>query len=701
MFDLASPIKFLKGVGPRRAKQFQALGIETIEGLLYHFPRRYEDRTHFVPLSQVQENSTATVRGKIKKIKSLSSWKRRNFQILRATIEDETQAMDVVWFNQPFLSKILKEDQELILYGEVDRYDNKLQFNNPEFEIIEAEEEAKDTLNVGRIVPLYPTSGYLTQRSLRKFIKGALDKYISTLQDFIPYDIRSRQKLPNLAKALINIHFPREQALLDEAYQRLGFDECFLYQIPIMMRKARRNQKKALALTASGKLLNKVLEHLNFKLTNSQLEVLEQIKKDLARPIPMQRLLEGDVGSGKTIVALLAALVAIESGVQVALMVPTEIIAKQHLRTIKRLTSAIKDDFRVELLSSSLEESKRRTVYSQVKKGRVNLLVGTHALLAPDLKFKNLGLIIIDEQHKFGVEQRAQLSRKAHPAESGLLAHCLIMTATPIPRTLAMTIYGDLDISVLKELPPGRKPVETLVFSQDEVAKAYEFLRQIVAAGKQAYIVYPIIEESQSLDLKSAQTMFKELKESYFKDFKIALIHGRQKAQVQDKVMQDFYQGKIDILVATSILEVGVDVPNAACMLIEEADRFGLSTLHQLRGRVGRSSEQAHCLMVSSPSSEEARARIKAMRTLCDGFKIAEADLRIRGPGQFFGTQQHGLGDLMIIDPLRQMHIIKNTREEALRLVNEDPSLGLEEHSLLRARLQRRYPNFETLMMIG
>ncbi|MEW6009040.1 MAG: ATP-dependent DNA helicase RecG [Candidatus Omnitrophota bacterium] len=702
MRDISSPVKFLKGVGPARAKSLQRLGIQTVEDLLYFFPRRYEDRKQFTQIAKLEEKSTCTIKAEIISIHFHASFKRRNFNIISASVADDSGKIDAVWFNQRFLLNVLKEGQELILFGDVSSYKGKLQISSPEFEIIGEDKEQRDNLNVGRIVPIYSLAYNLSQRQIRRIVKNILDEFIPRVRDFLPYALRNRLNLFNLAKALINIHFPQSFQVLDEAYRRLSFDDCFLYQIPILLKKVITKQRKAFSLQSSQECLNEILNSLEFKLTASQLKVLDEIRNDLAKPVPMQRLLQGDVGSGKTVVAFLASLIAAKSGSQVAFMVPTEIIAKQHYKNIKYQILNIKNktkDIRIAFLTSSLKKDEKNRIYRAVKEGRIDLLIGTHALLSEGLVFKKLGLIIIDEQHKFGVEQRAQLARKSRTKEGEFSPHCLIMTATPIPRTLAMTIYGDLDVSVINELPLGRKPLTTLAFSREESIKAYEFLKKIVSEGKQAYIIYPIIEESEAMDLKAAQASFKELKETHFKDFRIALIHSRIEESEQDEIMDDFYKRKIDILVATSILEVGVDAPSAACILIEEADRFGLSTLHQLRGRVGRSTEPGYCLLVSSERTEDGRKRIRAIMNISDGFKIAEADLRIRGPGQFFGRQQHGLSDLRIVDPLRQMHILKSAREEAMRLLALDPALTFSQNSYLKEILKKRFPGFETLMM--
>lgn len=701
MKELGSPVKFLKGVGPQRANILKKISIQTIEDLLYYFPYRYADRKNFVEIAEVKQGLNYSVKGRIASIKMHNAWKRRNFNIISINVADDSGTIKAVWFNQRFLANILKEDEEIMLYGQVVTFKGQLQFNSPEFEIISQSKMSPPDLGADRIIPVYSTSRLLSQRQLRKFVKSALDEFIIYIKDFLPYNLRKSLGLANLAQALINIHFPQNRQLLKQAYKRLCFDDCFLYQVPIILRKLRRKKKKGIALESGGWLFNKVLNSLSFQLTPSQDYVLKEIKNDLAKPVPMQRLLQGDVGSGKTIVAFLAALVAIESGAQVAFMVPTEIIAKQHFRVLSRLSNVIRKDLKMALLTGSVTTGIKRSVYEKARNGKIDLLIGTHALLSGKVKFKKLGLVIIDEQHKFGVEQRARLSKEAFQPNGKFWPHNLIMTATPIPRTLALTVYGDLDISLLKELPPGRKEIITLRFSQSEVDKAYELLKQIVASGKQAYIIYPIIKESLSLDLKAAEVGFRNLKQTYFKDFKLALIHSRIKQAEQERIMQEFCEGKIDILVATSILEVGVDVANASCILIEEADRFGLSSLHQLRGRVGRSSQQAHCFIVSSARSPEANMRIDAITSLLDGFKIAEVDLKIRGPGQFFGRQQHGLSELRLVDPLRQMHILKDARNQALRLLEADPELNKREHACLQEALKRRYPNFESLMMTG
>jgi ATP-dependent DNA helicase RecG len=698
MKDINTPVKFLKGVGPQRAKQLENHSVRTIEDLLYYLPRRYEDRKTFITIDKLEENKTYTVKAKITSCRLHRSWKRRNFSIVTANATDGTGKISAVWFNQPFLAKTLKAGQDCFFYGQVNSYQGKLQFNSPEFEII-SEDEEKDALNVGRITPIYTTPKFFSQRQLRKLVKASLDGFISSVKEILPFDLRSSLKLPNLAQALINVHFPDTSQLLEDSWRRLSFDDCFLYQMLILLRKSGQKKRMAFSLACSETLLNQALNNLSFKLTDSQQKVLDEIRQDLIKPVPMQRLLQGDVGSGKTIVAFLSSLIAIEAGAQVAFMVPTEIIAQQHYRVLKQLSEKFKKQINISLLTSSTTPAEKQNVFSKINNSQINLLIGTHALLSEKLEFKNLGFVIIDEQHKFGVEQRARLSKKSLQTKLGLWPHCLIMTATPIPRTLAMTLYGDLDVSIIRQLPPGRIPVQTKVYSEDSVGQAYEFLKQVVSSGSQAYIIYPIIEESKVLELKAAKAMFNELKKTYFKDFSLELIHSRIEQKEQERIMDEFYKGNIHILVATSILEVGVDVANANCMLVEEADRFGLSTLHQLRGRVGRSSKQGFCLVVSSSRTETGKKRIQAIATISDGFKIAEADLRIRGPGEFFGREQHGMSDLKIVDPVRQMHILKDARMHAIRLLAKDPSLGLRQNTALLDVLKRKYPGFESMMV--
>ena len=692
---LANSIRYLKGIGPKKARSFNKIGINTVEDLLYYFPRRYEDRTQFIQIAKLEEGEVRTIKAKVLAKGQHRSWRRHGFSITEVAVADETGKIYCVWFNQPYLLEYFKVGSTLILYGKVEHYGTRLQMNSPEFEIVSDEEES---LNIGRIVPIYSLPQHSTQRSLRKLIKHALDEYLPRLNDFLPFDIRSRNGLLNLAQSLINIHFPNNQEMRKNAYERLAFEEFFIFQVPLALRKLKRKKKEGIAHKIDQGLLKDFITALPFKLTQAQEKVIEEIKEDMRRPRPMQRLLQGDVGSGKTVVATIAVVIAVQGGYQAAFMVPTEILAKQHYEKILLQLQAAGSRLqaiRVGLLTSGSNKKEKKKIYKEIKEGSINLIIGTHALLEENVSFKNLGLVVIDEQHKFGVGQRALLPKK------GPSPDVLIMTATPIPRTLAITLYGDLDVSLIGELPAGRVPVKTVQLSEKERAKAYNIVKEELAKGNQAYIIYPVIEESFALDLTGAKKMYGELKSGEFKNFKLGLLHGRLKQEEQDEAMLKFKNKDLDILVATTVLEVGIDIPNATCMIIEHAQRFGLSQLHQLRGRIGRGAQQSSCLLISNTQTQESGARLAAMAKYNDGFRIAEEDLKIRGPGEFFGRRQHGLTELKIANPLTQMQLLKHAREEAIKLVEADPRLAARQNILLKEKLLQRFPEYEKLMIVG
>jgi len=685
------PVRYLKGIGPQRAKILEKLGVKSIEDLFYYFPHRYEDRRNFLKISELKEAEYQTIKGEVLARGEKTSWRRRGFKILEVVVSDSTGKIFCVWFNQPYLKNYFKPGTHLILYGRVQRYENRLQMTSPEFEIID-EASSYDT---GRIVPVYPLLNYLSQRSFRLIMHYALKKYIPYIKDFLPYDIRARNNLLNLAQSLINIHFPTSFELQKKAYQRLSFEEFFLFQLPLALRKVKTRCQKGISHRIDGKWLNYFILNLPFKLTCAQERVSEEIKKDMASSYPMQRLLQGDVGSGKTVVATLACVIALQTGYQVAFMVPTEILAKQCFEVVAGYLYKINKDIKITLLTSGLKPQERKKIYQQIRTGKISLVVGTHALLEEEVEFKNLGLVVIDEQHKFGVSQRALLPKK------GVNPDVLIMTATPIPRTLAITLYGDLDISVINELPKQRSLVKTLLFSSQELDYAYTIAKNEIKKGNQVFIVYPVIEESYTLDILGAKRMYNEFKKNEFRDFRIGLIHGKMKQNEQDYIMEEFKNHRLDILVATTVLEVGIDIPDATCMIIHYAERFGLAQLHQLRGRIGRGGQQAYCLLISDAQTQEARARLEAMLKYNDGFKIAEEDLKIRGPGEFFGKRQHGLSDLKIADPVSQLDLLKKAKEEAYKLAQLDSSLNFPQHSLLKEKLLERFPQYEKLILVA
>ncbi|MFA4889439.1 MAG: ATP-dependent DNA helicase RecG [Candidatus Omnitrophota bacterium] len=691
--QLDTSVRYLSGIGPKRAGQFCLLGINTIEDLLYYFPRRYEDRANFTPISRLQDGLAQTIKATVVARGAHQSFRRRGFNIIEIAVSDATGSIFCVWFNQPYLKEYFKVGVELALYGKVEHYSGRLQMSAPEFEIISGKEE--EPLNVGRIVPVYSLPQRMTQRYLRQIIKTALDESLTHLTDFLPYPVRSRNNLLNLAQSLLNIHFPQSFLLQKQAYQRLAFDEFFLFQLPLAIRKRHKQQAKGINHKIEGDLVKDFIVQLPFKFTAAQEKVIQEIKLDMAMPNPMRRLLQGDVGSGKTVVATVAALIAAQGGYQAAFMAPTEILARQHYEKIglQSTASISPQKVRIGLLTGSLNKKDKESLLRQLKEQEIDLLIGTHALLEEKVEFKNLGLVVIDEQHKFGVGQRALLPQK------GLNPDVLIMTATPIPRTLAITLYGDLDISVINELPPGRQIVKTLCFTEAERAKVYQFAKTQLNQLRQVFIVYPVIEESYAMDIAGAKKSYSQLKENEFKGYRLGLIHGRMKQKEQEEIMRKFVGRELDMLVSTTVLEVGIDIPNATCMIIEHAERFGLSQLHQLRGRVGRGAGQSFCILVSSAQSQEAAARMEAMVRYSDGFRISEEDLKIRGPGEFFGARQHGLTELKIGNPLVQMQLLKKAREEALKLISQDPLLQARPNTLLRDKLLRRFPEYQNLII--
>ncbi|MCM8792268.1 MAG: ATP-dependent DNA helicase RecG [Candidatus Omnitrophica bacterium] len=687
-------VRYIKGIGPKKLKEFQKHGINTVEDLLYYFPHRYEDRRNFLSISQLKEGQSYTVKAKVIARGERRSFRKKGFRILEVVVSDGTQKLFCVWFNQPYLKEYFKAQTELILYGKVEIYAGRLQMNSPEFEIVE--KDSSISLHIGRITPIYTLPKTISQRRFRQLIRFTLDKYITKINDFLPYDIRSRHNLLNIAKALINIHFPEEINLQKEAHRRLSFEEFFIFQIPLALRKLKNKLKPGIIHKTEGGFLEEFILTLPFRLTSAQQRVITEIKEDMAKAQPMHRLLQGDVGSGKTIVAIIASVIAIQGNYQVAFMVPTEILAKQHFLVIKERFSKLNRAINSALLISSLQKKEKERVYRQIKEGKIDIVVGTHALLEEEVQFRNLGLVIIDEQHKFGVGQRALLPKK------GINPDVLIMTATPIPRSLAITIYGDMDFSVLDELPYGPRSVKTLLFSIEEANKAYVLAKEEIRKGRQVFIVYPVIEGSSRCDILGAQIMYEEFRKNEFKEFRIGLIHGRLRQAEQEKIIKKFQKHQLDILVTTTVLEVGIDLPNASCMIIQYAERFGLAQLHQLRGRVGRGSNtESLCILIADIQNEESHRRLEAMMKYNDGFRIAEEDLKIRGPGEFFGKRQHGLTELKIANPLIQLELLKLAKQEAFRLIHQDPQLVMPQHKLLKEKLIQRFPDYERLMVVG
>jgi ATP-dependent DNA helicase RecG len=680
---LQLPLQYLKGVGPRKAADLKKAGLQTVEDLLFRFPIRYEDRSRLQPIVSIRAGQTVAVSGEVLHA-SLQSTRRAGFRLFTALVQDASGQIQAVWPNQAFLKDVIRAHQQIVLFGKAEHWGSRgLQLTDPEFEIIrDSGPEESSTLHTGRIVPIYERTGSVTTNMQRRFVWQALEQLSDELFDPVPDDIRIREKWPSRAAALHGAHFPDStesihalNAFQTPSQRRLIFEDFFVFQTGLALRRQQNASiRKALISTVDDRIRQAARAILPFKLTDGQRHALAEIVADMQKPWPMQRLLQGDVGAGKTIVALLAAVVAMENGFQVAFMAPTEILAEQHFGTLARCLATTRH--RVALLSGRVTAAERRTLLPAIERGDVQLLVGTHALVQEQVKFRALALAVIDEQHRFGVLQRATLAAK------GLHPDVLVMTATPIPRTLALTECGDMEVSVIRGLPPGRKPVRTLVKPDSRREEVYQLMRQTIVRGHQVYVIYPLVEESEKVDLKAATAMAEHLARDVFPDLKVALLHGRMKADEKSGVMRDFAAGGLNILVATTVVEVGVDVTNASLMVVEHAERFGLSQLHQLRGRVGRGSAESVCvLLYQSPWSDEARERLRAMADTNDGFVIAERDLALRGPGDFFGTRQHGLPQLRAGDLARDANLLELAFAEARRRVDE--------HALSEA--ERRY----------
>ena len=677
--DLQTPLQYMKGVGPRRAADLQRVGLVTVEDFLYRFPIRYEDRGAFQAIASLRPGVAATIVGEVVGC-GLRPTRRPRFKIFEMLVRDATGSLRAIWFNQPFLKDVFHPHQRVVLFGKLELTPQGLQLQNPQYEILRGDDEAPpdpatakaaadadDTLHTGRIVPVYEKTGHLTAKVQRALVHQALAQLPATLPDPLPADVRERQKLIDRRTALHDVHYPPEgtpvatlNAFRSPAHQRLIFEEFFLFQLGLVMRKRRAEADlKPRPVEITDAIRESARRVLPFKLTGDQKKAIADIVNDMKRPQPMNRLLQGDVGSGKTIVALMAAIVAMENGFQVAFMAPTEILAEQHFINIRRLLETSR--FRMALLTGSTPAKKRREMHAELAGGSLHLVVGTHALVEVDVGFRELGLVIIDEQHRFGVLQRATLRSK------GQYPDVLVMTATPIPRTLALTTYGDLDVSIMREMPPGRHPIRTIAKPETRRDEIYEFVRKQVEEGRQAYVIYPLVEESEKVDLRAATEMADHLANDIFPEFRVALLHGRLKQDEKDRVMHGFARGEYHILVSTTVVEVGVDVANASVMLVEHAERFGLSQLHQLRGRVGRGPHQSYCILLYQyPISEQGKERLKALTETGDGFEIAERDLQQRGPGDFFGTRQSGLPTLRVGDLMRDHQIMEEARREAV-----------------------------------
>jgi ATP-dependent DNA helicase RecG len=694
---MQTPLQFLKGVGPRKAADLKKAGLNTVEDLLFRFPRRYEDRSQLQKIISLRPGMTAAISGKVLNA-GLAHTRRPGFKLFSALIQDESGQVQAVWPNQAFLKDVIRAQQRIVLFGKVEIWGSRgLQITDPEFEIVtdrfpdpgsQIPEEAQ--LHTGRIVPVYERTGMVTTNMQRRYVWQALEQVPREGFDPVPDDILKREGWPARLDALRQAHFPSSETSIDQlntfmtpAQRRLVFEDFFVFQTGLALRRQENAQvRKRLVSTVDDRIRQRARDVLPFKLTSGQRDALAEIVADMQKTWPMQRLLQGDVGAGKTIVAVLAAVVAMENGFQVAVMAPTEILAEQHYRTIVRLLDG--KPYRVALLSGRVTGATRRDLLPAIERGEINLVVGTQALVQAHVKFKSLALAVIDEQHRFGVVQRGTLAAKGENPD------VLVMTATPIPRTLALTECGDMEVSVIRGLPPGRQPVKTIVKADSRRDEAYAMMRDEVRRGRQVYVIYPLVEESEKIDLKAATAMANEIAK-VFPEYSVASLHGRMKGDEKEAVMHRFLAGQLNILVSTTVVEVGVDVPNATLMVVEHAERFGLSQLHQLRGRIGRGEHASTCvLLYQAPWSDDARERLRAMAETSDGFVIAERDLRLRGPGDFFGTRQHGVPALRAGDLMRDADLLERAFEEARTRV-ETGTLTAAQQDYVRSVWERQF----------
>lgn len=735
MISLSTPVEELPKIGAAYAKRLKKFGIKTVQDLLFHFPSRYDDFSNIIPISHARQKlgETVCVQGKITEIESSHTWKKW-MDLTEAVVQDNSGEIKVIWFNQPYLAKTLKEDDFVCLAGKIGFYNKGLYLNNPSYERINNFGENEELTHTGRIVPVYPETRGVTSRWLRYVIKPLLYRFAEQIPESLPKELIKKYKFLPVQEAVQQLHFPSTFPHADAAKSRFSFEELFLIQLNVLKEKIRLMQKRAPACPMDADLMKRFTESLPFNLTDSQKKCAFQILKDLEKTVPMSRLLEGDVGSGKTVVAAMAALSIIKNSYQVAYMAPTEILAKQHFKSISEL---LKDfNVKVGLLTSKdariwkdgpsnsfeMSEVSKKSLLGDLETGQIDILIGTHALIQKGVIFKNLTLVIIDEQHRFGVEQRSHLVQHQTPnTKHPIVPHLLSMTATPIPRTLALTVYGDLDLSLIDEMPKNRKKVKTIIVNPKQRKQAYEFIEKEVKDGKGVFVICPKIESQKSkaggepfsagangerfsavsnsfipqnydlrslsmLEVKAVKEEYERLSKDIFPDLRITMLHGKMKTKEKERIMLDFKKGEIDILVSTSVVEVGVDVPRATIMMIEGAERFGLAQLHQFRGRVGRSDMQSYCFLFTTSPDQLNRKRLKALVNSNNGFELAEKDLEIRGPGSLYGIQQWGIPD-MAMQGLTNIFLVEKTRNAAKEILEKDPEL--KNNPLLKERLKQ------------
>ena len=675
MVDLYKDVKYIKGVGPNRVKLLNKIGIFTLKDLITYYPRTYEDRSKPKNLYECQDGEEVFVRAIA--CSRLSDIRLRGRTMQKLLIRDETATAEAMWFNQSYLKSKFEQGKEYGFYGRVSKKYGKIELMSPQFD------EGNSTKNTGRIIPIYPLTYNLSQNNLRKIMENGIKEVYGNLEETLPNYILDEYKLEKINKAVKDIHFPESFNDFNTARTRLVFEELLSVQLALLELKNRyMNEEKGIIFDKNVKISD-VINSLPFKLTGAQRRVLEEIEGDMESDKTMNRLLQGDVGSGKTVVAMCSAYKAVKSGYQAAIMAPTAILANQHLENFRNILE--KFDIKMELLISGITKKKKEDILQRLENGEIDIIIGTHALIEDNVKFKNLGLVVTDEQHRFGVKQRSKIASKGNNPD------VLVMTATPIPRTLALILYGDLDISIIDELPPNRKKIETFAVNKNMTDRVNAFIKKQIDEGRQAYIVCPLVEENEEMDLKSVEKLYETYKTEVFPEYKVEYIHGKLKQKEKDEIMDRFKKGEIDILISTTVIEVGVDVPNSNIMVIENAERFGLAQLHQLRGRVGRGEYKSYCILKYEGKGETVRKRMKVMCDTNDGFIISEKDLELRGSGDFFGTMQHGLPEFKIANLFEDMKILKVAQEVAIKILSKDPKLENKENVLLKRLIRDKF----------
>lgn len=674
--DLNKNVQFIKGVGEARAKLLNRLGIYELKDLITYYPRTYEDRSIPKKIEELVDGEEALI--EVMPVTRVSEVRiRRNMTILKMNARDDTGVCQMTWFNQSYLKGMFKPGEYYKFYGKVSKKGNRVEMNSPVYD------KAEDTKNTGRIIPIYPTTFKLSQTTLRKIIENGLSEMNGKINESLPEYLIDEYKLLDLNTAVKQIHFPDSFDDFNLARKRLVFEELLSMQLALLALKNQYSKDvKGIAFDKDAKMSD-VINKLPFSLTKAQLRVLEEIDSDMEREKPMNRLLQGDVGSGKTVVALIAAYKCVKSGYQAAIMAPTAILASQHLESFSEI---LKDTgIRCELLISGITKKKKEDILKRLEAGEIDILIGTHALLEENVVFKNLGLVVTDEQHRFGVRQRSIITQKGDNPD------VLVMTATPIPRTLALILYGDLDISIIDELPPNRKKIETYAVTKGMDQRVNNFLKQQIDQGRQAYIVCPLVEENEEINAKSVMELAEHYKNEVFSDYRVEYLHGKMKPKEKDAIMEEFKNGNIDILISTTVIEVGVNVPNSNIMVVENAERFGLAQLHQLRGRVGRGEYQSYCILKYNGNSQVIRERMKVMTSTNDGFVISEKDLELRGTGEFFGTKQHGLPEFKIANLFEDIGTLKAVQAIAIKIINDDPKLEKDKNKLLKKVVDEKF----------